>query len=805
MSTLEEGNISNNQVPKRTGIFEKISTIKEFKQTTLFPSTKSLNEITSTLDGNVESKKKETSKKNKNVGQTKLNFSNPPPKTNPEKPKASQKSSSGQEPKKRKLPSNTSTSTTSNPEPPEKKKIVEKQVQATNSTPTTNPSYNVVPKFNWKPIFRHNPANLGDKRKPIEILIQEANAPPILPPKQEGALGTPIIKSGSLQGIGFLITGTLVYYTRAKIEELIKQHGGIIFRNTVGSTVKYVIYGENPNREKMQMAKYRPDVKCVDEREFVQVLEQYKPTAQNTLWTPLQTSNGELFTSRFKPTSSKDILGNRKCIDEIGEWIKNWGNRKGRSEKKALLLHGPPGIGKSTAVTLLAIENGRDSVMERNASDSRNKSSLESLHETVVSTGVQETGILIMDEVDGMSSGDRGGVAELIKIIKESKIPIICICNDRWAPSLKSLVNHCKIVQFYPPTQDVILKKLQTICKECKMEIDPSTLGKIIEYHHRDVRRILNFLQMATYSNTPILYEDLPTILSRVDNPSIGPFEVLAKLVKVGSRPTSYRDLEDLYHVDNLLIPEFVFENYISIKSKKLVGTSVRQSTSQSRDVQLIQYETSENESYCEIDLISKAADSISMANTIDTFTHDWALTDVHGFFSTIYPTHWIKGVDIMKTEFPASLGKLSTYRKNVSIYDKLKYSINTVPQTSDCYKISASLETCEEYGRSITSIIAAHLFKLDYDSVVRLMELYGISKSLLDSISNITEKWKPTKYSNLPPYIIQAFAKRVKTLRGRDEEDMESIKYQKISGNVEEDGRETDTSPEAVDRLSDD
>lgn len=39
--------------------------------------------------------------------------------------------------------------------------------------------------------------------------------------------------------------------------------------------------------------------------------------------------------------------------------------------------------------------------------------------------------IILMDEVDGCSAGDRGGIAQLISIIKESKTPIICICNDR--------------------------------------------------------------------------------------------------------------------------------------------------------------------------------------------------------------------------------------------------------------------------------------------------------------------------------------------------------------------------------------
>ena len=42
-----------------------------------------------------------------------------------------------------------------------------------------------------------------------------------------------------------------------------------------------------------------------------------------------------------------------------------------------------------------------------------------------------------MDEVDGMSAGDRGGVADLIKTIAKSKVPIIAICNDRYNPKVR--------------------------------------------------------------------------------------------------------------------------------------------------------------------------------------------------------------------------------------------------------------------------------------------------------------------------------------------------------------------------------
>jgi len=53
-----------------------------------------------------------------------------------------------------------------------------------------------------------------------------------------------------------------------------------------------------------------------------------------------------------------------------------------------------------------------------------------------------------MEEVDGMSGSDRGGIAELIKLINNSKIPIICVCNDANSPKLKSLMKHVLHLKF---------------------------------------------------------------------------------------------------------------------------------------------------------------------------------------------------------------------------------------------------------------------------------------------------------------------------------------------------------------------
>ena len=65
-----------------------------------------------------------------------------------------------------------------------------------------------------------------------------------------------------------------------------------------------------------------------------------------------------------------------------------------------------------------------------------------------------------MDEVDGKSGGDMGGVSDLIASIKIRKIPIICICNDRYNKKLKILVNYCLPLNFRKPTKQQVIKFL---------------------------------------------------------------------------------------------------------------------------------------------------------------------------------------------------------------------------------------------------------------------------------------------------------------------------------------------------------
>lgn len=256
-----------------------------------------------------------------------------------------------------------------------------------------------------------------------------------------------------------------------------------------------------------------------------------------------------MWTDLYQPKTRQDLVGNEGLVNQLEDWLKDWddvhirGNKKtfrggpqfgGRGgymggggnswqnmpniNAKAVLLSGPPGIGKTSAARIMCSELGFE-VLETNASDTRNKNSIQNMLKDLSSNtsldyfsasgikranensnalifggAAKKKSVIIMDEVDGVGAGDRGGIAALIDVIKKSKTPIICICNDRMNKKLASLVNHCLDLKFVKPTKEAIIKRVRRITFQQNLDINRATLEQVVESSGNDLRQIINIL-----------------------------------------------------------------------------------------------------------------------------------------------------------------------------------------------------------------------------------------------------------------------------------------------------------------------
>ena len=245
--------------------------------------------------------------------------------------------------------------------------------------------------------------------------------------------------------------------------------------------------------------------------------------------------NQILWTAKHAPQTMEEIIGNGTVVKKLVQWLSDWdsvilkGNSKemdtssykgGRTienvNARAVLISGPPGIGKTSTVRLIAKLNNYKT-FELNASDQRNKGIVNQkvgfLMNNFTLSSCEESNsknLIIMDEIDGMAGNeDRGGISALIDIIKKTKIPIICICNDHQSQKLKSLIKSCYDLKFSKPDKRQISKRLIEICKMENFDVESNAVEYLCESVGNDIRQCLNFLELWSRKSNDLKFKDI--------------------------------------------------------------------------------------------------------------------------------------------------------------------------------------------------------------------------------------------------------------------------------------------------------
>lgn len=202
-------------------------------------------------------------------------------------------------------------------------------------------------------------------------------------------------------------------------------------------------------------------------------------------------------------------MGNKEAVTEFLAWIETW--RKGRPSKKAALLYGPPGVGKTSLVHAFAKENGWE-VIELNASDFRTREVIERVVGAASTLGsiTGATGrIILVDEVDGIDvRADTGAVQALTRLIGETRVPIVLVANDPWDPKLAALREMCQLIQFRRIPKPTVASVIKKIAMSEGLKISEDKIKEIAEKSGGDLRSALNDLQIAAAADLEVAERD---------------------------------------------------------------------------------------------------------------------------------------------------------------------------------------------------------------------------------------------------------------------------------------------------------
>ncbi len=258
------------------------------------------------------------------------------------------------------------------------------------------------------------------------------------------------------------------------------------------------------------------------------------------------------WTERHRPKSEQQLEGNEVQRRKIRTWLDEW--KAGSPKKKALLLVGPPGVGKTTVARAIAEDMGWN-VIELNASDARNAAAIRkaatngATHRSLFhdpNAPLSRT-LILLDEVDHLSgglrevsqariakamestepnepkvtlSGDSGGKAELLNLLAQTKQPVILACNDEmglwgknssWRSTRDRFGKHLQKIIFDRANNEALRRIARRVLREEGLGFDDAAITALVDSNHGDLRALVRDLQVMTSGLNGPLTADVVT------------------------------------------------------------------------------------------------------------------------------------------------------------------------------------------------------------------------------------------------------------------------------------------------------
>ncbi|MFH1056250.1 MAG: replication factor C large subunit [Candidatus Micrarchaeota archaeon] len=192
---------------------------------------------------------------------------------------------------------------------------------------------------------------------------------------------------------------------------------------------------------------------------------------------------------KHAPKSVDEIAGNEESKEIVKKWALEWQRGK---KQKALLVWGPPGVGKTALAFALAGEFDWF-LVESSSSDVRTEKSLLKRFGGSGMQGLFGKRLLLIDDLDSVF--DRGESSALIEMVENPVQPVLLCANDVWNPKLSKLRNECLKVEFKKINKTSVGKVLRKIAEKENAVLPEGFVEEIAESCHGDLRSAIIDLQ----------------------------------------------------------------------------------------------------------------------------------------------------------------------------------------------------------------------------------------------------------------------------------------------------------------------
>jgi len=426
-----------------------------------------------------------------------------------------------------------------------------------------------------------------------------------------------------------------------------------------------------------------------------------------------------------------NILNRKKISENIKSFFKDFDkNKHDLSVKRGIYVYGNPGTGKTTFIENILKEINYD-IIKYDAGDIRNKSIIDTItkhnmaDKNVLSLMQKNTKkiAIIMDEIDGMNNGDKGGINSLIKLIRPKKTkkqkleeitlnPIICIGNYHMDKKIKELMKVCNSYELKNQTN----KEIEILINKLMPTIESNIKTNLLSYIQGDLRKLESIVQIYNKQNIILNKE----IIQNIFQP---------KTYNEDSKKITQNLINNNYPLDK-------HNNIMNETDRTIVGLLWHENIVDC----LSKFDSKEA-----FPFYNKVLDNICFADYIDRITFQkqiWQFNEMSSLIKTFYNNKLFNEKFPNKNKFNPSevrftkvLTKYSTEYNNYIFIQNLCFNLNM--DQKDLFSFFIHLRENHEEDELFSILENYEISKLDINRMYRYIDKFNInSDDVSDDVS---------------------------------------------------------------------